>query len=104
MKRSGMSYKCLFILVVLLLFAMGSWAADEGAALYRKRCGSCHGSNGEGNPSMRAPAVKGTTLDADQLVQLLTKGESRSRAPHNRGMSRLNEEQAKAIADYIKTL
>lgn len=89
----------------ILLFAMtAAWAADDGAALYKKRCGGCHGAGGEGKPSMKAPAIKGTTMDADQLVQHLTKGESTSKAPHNKGMSGLKDEQAKAIAEYVKTL
>jgi hypothetical protein len=50
------------------------------------------------------PAVKGTTLDADQIVQHLTKGESSSKAPHNKGMSGMTVEQAKAIADFVKSL
>lgn len=81
-----MNCKCPFVLVVLLLFAStGSWAADDGAALYKNRCGSCHGANGEGRSSVRAPAVKGTTLDANQLVQLLTKGNSRSKGAAQQG-------------------
>lgn len=90
---------------VLLLFALtASWAAEDGAALYKKRCGGCHGANGEGKPAMKAPALKGTTMDVDQLVQHLTKGESTSKAPHNKGLSGLKEEQAKAIAAYVKSL
>jgi mono/diheme cytochrome c family protein len=53
---------------------------------------------------MKAPAVKGTSLGADQIVQHLTKGEASSKAPHNKGMPGMTEEQAKAIADYVKSL
>ena len=53
---------------------------------------------------MKAPAIKGTTMDADQIVQHVTKGVPTSKAPHNKGMSGLKEDQAKAIAAYIKTL
>ena len=81
-----------------------AWAAEDGAALYKKRCGGCHGASGEGKPAMKAPALKGTTMDVDQLVQHLTKGESTSKAPHNKGMSGLKDEQAKAVAEYVKTL
>jgi hypothetical protein len=37
-------------------------------------------------------------------VEHLTKGEATSKAPHNKGISGLNEAQAKAIADFVKTL
>ena len=99
--------KCKYLLSVasLLLFASTvSWAADDGAALYKKKCAGCHGANGEGKPAMKAPALKGTSMDADQLTQHLTKGEATSKPPHNKGMSGLTDAQAKAIADYVKTL
>jgi mono/diheme cytochrome c family protein len=98
---------CKFVVTVaavLLTAALTSWAADDGAALYKKRCAGCHGANGEGKPAMKAPALKGTKLEADQIVQHITKGEPDSKPPHNKGMSGVSEEQAKAIADYIKTL
>ena len=53
---------------------------------------------------MKAPALKGTSADADKIVERLTKGESSSKPPHNKGMSGLTEEQAKAIAEYVKSL
>lgn len=100
-----MNCKRLNIVAAMLLFASTAcWAADDGAALYKKRCAGCHGANGEGKPGMKAPAVKGISMDTDRLVEHITKGESTSKPPHNKGMSGLNEDQAKAIADYIKSL
>jgi len=100
-----MNCKCVVTVAALLLFApIASWSADDGAALYKKRCAGCHGANGEGKPGMKAPALKGTSMDADQLVQHVTKGEPTGRAPHNKGMSGLSEDQAKAIAAYVKSL
>jgi mono/diheme cytochrome c family protein len=80
------------------------WAADDGAALYKKKCAGCHGASGEGKPAMKAPALKGTSLDVDQLVAHITKGEASSKAPHNKGMSGLSGEQAQAIAEHVKSL
>jgi mono/diheme cytochrome c family protein len=88
---------------MLLIGSTASWAAD-GAALYKSKCAGCHGANGEGKPAIKAPAVKGTSLDSDALVAHITKGESTSKAPHNKGISGLTDDQAKAIAEYIKTL
>jgi mono/diheme cytochrome c family protein len=100
-----MNGKRLITAATILLFSLtAAWAADDGAALYKKRCAGCHGASGEGKPAMKAPAIKGTTMDVDQLVQHITKGESASKAPHNKGMSGLKEEQAKSIAEYVKTL
>ena len=89
---------------VLLSTSMVSWAADSGEALYKKKCAACHGASGEGKPAIKAPALKGTTLEASQLTQHITKGEAESKAPHNKGISGVTEEQAAAIAEYIKTL
>jgi hypothetical protein len=43
-------------------------------------------------------------MDANQIVQHVTKGEATSKPPHNKGVAGLSEEQAKAIAEYVKTL
>ena len=53
---------------------------------------------------MKAPALKGTTKDASQIVEHIIKGEPGSKAPHNKGISGLTDEQAKAIAEFVKTL
>jgi hypothetical protein len=37
-------------------------------------------------------------------VQHITKGEPDSKAPHNKGISGVNDAQAKAIAEFVKTL
>jgi len=86
-----------------LILASASWA-DDGAALYKSKCSACHGVNGEGKASMKAPALKGTSLDASQITEHITKGESTSKPPHNKGISGVSDEQAKSIADYIKSL
>lgn len=89
---------------MVLVASLASWAADDGAALYKAKCAGCHGANGEGKPGMKAPALKGTNLDVSKLAEHIAKGESGSKAPHNKGIAGLNDEQAKAIAEYVKTL
>ena len=89
---------------ILLTASSASWAADDGAALYKTKCAGCHGAGGEGKPAMKAPALKGTSLDVNQITDHITKGESGSKAPHNKGISGLDDEKAKAIADFIKSL
>src|SRR5215471_2409709 len=96
-----------FIPTFVLLFCLAgsaSWAADKGASLYKTKCSGCHGTSGEGKPAIKAPALKGTTMDADQIAQHILKGEPDAKAPHNKGMSGVNDEQAKAIAAYVKSL
>ena len=97
-----MSRHFMVSLAMLLVVSLASWAADDGAALYKKKCAGCHGANGEGKPAMNAPALKGTSLEASQIVEHITKGESGSKAPHNKGIAGLGDEQAKAIAEWVK--
>ena len=53
---------------------------------------------------MKAPAVKGTSLTADQIEDVITKGAAGKKAPHTKPVSGVTEEQAKAVAGYVKTL
>ena len=92
------------VMAMLLIASTASWAAEDGAALYKKKCAGCHGASGEGKPAMKAPALKGTTKDASQLVEQITKGEPGSKAPHSKGIAGITSEQAQAIADFVKTL
>jgi hypothetical protein len=43
-------------------------------------------------------------MEVSQIVEHITKGESGSKAPHNKGIAGISDEQAKMIAEYIKTL
>jgi len=89
---------------MLLVVSLAAWAADDGSALYKQKCAGCHGTSGDGKPAMKAPALKGISLEANQITEHITKGESGSKAPHNKGIAGLNDEQAKMIAEWVKTL
>lgn len=86
--------------LLLLVMSTWCWAQDDGAALYKKKCSSCHGASGEGKG--KTPALTG--VDADQIVQQITAGKPDSKGPHKKAMSGVDEAQAKAIAEYIKSL
>lgn len=92
------------ISLALLITPLIASAADDGAALYKKKCAACHGASGEGKPAMKAPQLKGTSLEPAQIVQHITKGEPTSKPPHNKGISGLADDQAMAIAEYVKSL
>ena len=87
-----------------LLLAVASVAsgAEDGAALYKKKCAHCHGANGEGKS--KTPALKGTSLDATTITEQITKGKVGSKAPHNKSIAGVSDAQAKAVAEFIKTL
>lgn len=91
-------------IIVLALFALLSsmaWAAEDGAAVYKAKCAACHGANGEGK---MGPALKGTSLSDAQIDDVLTKGAAGKKAPHGKAISGLSDDQAKAVATYVKSL
>jgi mono/diheme cytochrome c family protein len=91
----------LFLIVSMTAaLAVPAFAAD-GAATYKAKCAMCHGPEGQGKIG---PALKGTSLGADDIVALLTKGNDAKKAPHKKAISSLSDEDAKAVADYVKTL
>ena len=100
-----MKYKLLLTTAVLYLAAgIAPAAGEDGAPLYKKRCAGCHGAGGEGKPAMKAPQLKGTKMEVGQLIDHLMKGNSTSRAPHNKGISGLSDNQAQAIAQFVQSL
>lgn len=91
----------LFVICTLAIsIAMPAFAAD-GAATYKAKCAACHGPEGQGKVG---PAVKGSTLTADQITDLLAKGNEAKKAPHKKGVAGLSADDAKATADFVKTL
>ena len=93
----------LLVGALALISSPAAWGAD-GAALYKSKCSTCHGPNGEGKPAMKAPTLKGESKSADEIVAFLTKGDPQRKAPHSKSISGIDETQAGAIAEFVKTL
>jgi len=90
------------LLVVTLCVSIASPAfAQDGGATYKAKCAACHGPNGEGKVG---PKLQGTSLSADDIVALLTKGNDAKKAPHKKAISGVADADAKALADYVKSL
>jgi cytochrome c6 len=85
-----------FSIVLAALAMMMSTAAFafDGAADYKAKCAMCHGAAGEGKSG---PAIKGKANVAD----VITKG-GLAKAPHTKAIAGLTEDQAKAIAAFLK--
>ena len=90
----------LVICALAISVAMPAFAAD-GAATYKTKCAACHGPEGQGKVG---PALKGTCLTADQIADLLVKGDDAKKAPHKKAVSGVAADDAKAVADFVKTL
>ena len=95
MKRFVMS------LVVFAFMSGMAFAAEDGAAIYKAKCAMCHGAAGEGKSG---PALKGTSLSADQIADALLKGAPGKKAPHGKPVAGLTPDQAAAVASYVKSL
>jgi mono/diheme cytochrome c family protein len=91
----------LFVIFTLALSLAAPAFAADGAATYKAKCAACHGPEGQGKVG---PAVKGTSLTADQITDLLTKGEDAKKAPHKKALAGVTPDDAKAVADYVKSL
>lgn len=95
--------KLIVLLVIAALsisIALPAFAAD-GAATYKAKCAACHGPEGQGKVG---PALKGSALSVEQITDLLAKGEDAKKAPHKKAISGLTPDDAKAVAEYVKSL
>lgn len=75
--------------------------AQDGGTLYKTKCAACHGAEGQGKIG---PALKGTSLSADQIVTVLTKGDEAKKPPHKKPVNGISDDDAKAVAAYVKGL
>ncbi|MEH6823053.1 MAG: cytochrome c [Motiliproteus sp.] len=91
--------------LMLMLLGCGSddkQSATNGEALFNEVCADCHKKSGKGNFLAGIPANATTELSSEQIVVLITQG-----LPAYKQMpvfSGISEDQAKAIANHLKTL
>ena len=80
--------------------------AQSGAATYKSRCAMCHGATGTPSAGMAKmmgikpvsdPSMKG--LSVAQIETTIKSGKGKMK-----GIGGLNDTQAKAVAEYFKTL
>lgn len=87
----------LFILIPSL-----SWAADDGAAIYKGKCAACHGADAAGKPAAKIPSLiddKVKKESDDDLSKSIT-----GTAKHPAGVKGLPADDVKAVVAYIRTL
>jgi mono/diheme cytochrome c family protein len=87
----------LFILIPNL-----SWAAEDGAALYKAKCAMCHGPDAAGKPAMKAPSLisdEAKKLSDADLGKAVTE-----KAKHPPAVKSLTPDQVKAVVAYVRSL
>jgi mono/diheme cytochrome c family protein len=99
-----------------LLLLMYSWsisaavAADTGSALYRAKCATCHGKNGEGKAGAKAPSLKSAkvkSMSDDELKAIISQrvnGEMEKKSRHTMLKKRLTGEQIGGVIGYIREM
>ena len=84
---------------LLALASTLTWG--QGADLYKTKCAVCHGAAGEGKGAN--PPLKGAKMSAAEITTYLTKGGGK-KPPHQKPIAGMTEDQAKAVAGFVKGL
>jgi mono/diheme cytochrome c family protein len=106
MKMTKLVVLIAMIAVALFLILPNlSWAADDGATIYKTKCAACHGVDLAGKPAVKSPSLIGDDAkkasDAD-LTDMIANGGKDKKATHafsNKGMS---GDQIKMVIGYIR--
>ena len=87
----------LFILIPNL-----SWAADDGATIYKAKCAMCHGADAAGKPAAKIPSLisdESKKASDDDLAKDITE-----KAKHPPTVKSLTPDQVKMVVSYIRSL
>jgi len=87
----------LFILIPNL-----SWAADDGATLYKAKCAACHGADATGKPAAKIPSLVSDDvkkLSDDDLAKAITE-----KPKHPPMAKNLTPDQVKMVVSYVRSL
>lgn len=90
----------LFILIPNL-----SWAADDGATIYKSKCAACHGADATGKPAAKIPSLVSDDAkkasDAD-LTDMISNGGKDKKASHAFAAKGVTPDQVKMVVSYIR--
>ncbi len=84
-------------LLMFIALPVLSWAAEDGAALYKTNCAMCHKPDASGNPGMKSPSLKGKT--PDEVKKAIA-----TDPKHTMAKNKLSADQITAIGNYLKGL
>jgi mono/diheme cytochrome c family protein len=87
----------LFILIPKL-----SWAADDGATIYKAKCAACHGADATGKPAAKIPSLvsdEAKKLSDDDLAKAITE-----KAKHPAPVKSLAPDEVKTVVQYVRSL
>jgi mono/diheme cytochrome c family protein len=96
------------IMIALALFLILpnlSWAADDGATVYKTKCAACHGADLGGKPAAKIPSL--VTEDAKRvsdtdLTEMIANGGKDKRSSHAFSAKGMTPDQIKMVVAYIR--
>lgn len=98
----------LIVMIALALFLIVpnlSWAADDGAAIYKAKCAACHGADLAGKPAAKIPSLVSDDAkkvsDAD-LTDAIANGGKVKKATHAYANKGVTPDQVKMVVSYIR--
>jgi mono/diheme cytochrome c family protein len=98
----------LIVMIALALFLVLpnlSWAADDGAAVYKAKCAMCHGADLAGKPAAKIPSLvtdeAKKASDAD-LTEMIANGGKDKKASHAFAAKGVTPDQVKMVISYVR--
>jgi mono/diheme cytochrome c family protein len=103
MKTTKIAMLIVTIAVVLFVLIPNlSWAAEDGAAIYKAKCAACHGADGTGKAAAKIPSL--VSDDAKKLSDGDIEKTVTTNPKHAGVAKALNPDQVKAVVGYIRDL
>jgi cytochrome c553 len=103
MKTSKLVMLVMTIAVALFILIPNlSWAADDGASLYKTKCAACHGADATGKPAAKIPSLVSDDFKKksdDDFAKAIAET-----AKHPGPVKSLAPDQVKMIVTYIRSL
>jgi mono/diheme cytochrome c family protein len=87
---------------LFLLIPNLSWAADDGASLYKAKCAACHGADATGKSTAKIPSLisdDAKKASDDELVKDVAE-----KTKHPAAIKSLAPDQVKLIVTYLRSL
>src|SRR5579871_2950941 len=100
MKTSKIAVLVLTLAVFLfILLPSLSWAAEDGAAIFKAKCAMCHGPDGAGKGAAKSLiSDEAKKLSDDDIAKVVTTN------PKHGAVKSLTPDQIKAVTGYVRDL
>lgn len=108
MKITKLAMLVLTIAVALFVLIPNlSWAADDGATLYKTKCAVCHGVDAAGKPAAKIPSLvsdEAKKLSDTDLNDAVANGGKSKKPAHAFSQKGFTPDQIKMVIGYVREL